>query len=400
MPEASPENESVEALLGVGPRAAGSDAERRGANRLAEQLRRRGRRAEIEAIYVHPQQATLGLIHALLGVVASLLGTVVPPAGFALALLAATSFYLDRTGRAYLLRRLLFRRGSQNVVSAPREGEGPLVLLCANVDAPRSGAAYNPGFRRALESIRRLLPGRWGPGGFVFWSLALLLPPLAARMAGIDSDLVATLQLPQTLALILAAFLYGEIALSAPSPGLNSNAAGVASALAAAERLDADPPGRLSVGVLLSGGGEAGQAGVRSYLRRHRNELTRETTWLISFEGTGRGRPRVPLAAGGPLPQPLDPELLELATAIAEESENAETIADAAPGDAYMAAARGWRAIAITAREQPGFLPPGYGNGQERADVLDPDAIAAAAELGESVVRLLDRQLARRPESG
>jgi hypothetical protein len=399
MPTRSGNSTIVEDLVAVGERRAGSDAERRAAGALAERLRTQGRQARLEAIYVYPQQATIGLIHCVLGVAASLLATAVPAGGFALALLAATSLYLDRTGRAYLLRRLLFRRGSQNVVATPpaAESEGPLVLLCANLDAPQSGAAYNPGYLRGLETLRRLLPGRWGPFGLVFWSIALLLPPLAVRMAGVDSDAVAALQLPQTLALILAAFLLGEIALSRPSPGANCNASGVASALAAARELAADPPERLAVGVLLTGGGEAGQGGVRSFLRRHRKGLTRETTLLISFEGTGRGAPVVPLAGTGPLAQPYDPELVELASALAEESGGeVSTVPDAAPGDAYMAATRGWRALALSARERPSFHPPGYGSAGDLPATFAEDSVSAVAGLGVSVVRLLDRQLGRR----
>ena len=63
-------------------------------------------------------------------------------------LLAATSSaYLDLSARWYLLRRLLFRRASQNLYAAARRGapptSAPRVILCANVDAPRTGAAYN-----------------------------------------------------------------------------------------------------------------------------------------------------------------------------------------------------------------------------------------------------------------
>ncbi|MGH2961722.1 MAG: hypothetical protein ACRDL3_05955, partial [Solirubrobacterales bacterium] len=54
--------EVIRRLCSFGRRRAGSDAERRAANYLADRLRAAGRRAEVEPTYVHPQYA---LVHAL-----------------------------------------------------------------------------------------------------------------------------------------------------------------------------------------------------------------------------------------------------------------------------------------------------------------------------------------------
>ena len=49
-----------------------------------------------------------------------------------------------------------------------------------------------------------------GPLRVLFWSLALLLAPLGARMAGIDSDAISLLQLLPTLALLFGAFAWSR----------------------------------------------------------------------------------------------------------------------------------------------------------------------------------------------
>src|SRR4051795_1020289 len=95
---------------------------RRAANRLANTLREIGRRAEIEPTYVHPQYALVHATHCALGFGASLLAIVQPAIGFGIVLATAVSMYLDLNYRIYLLRRLFFRRASQNVVSS---GERP-----------------------------------------------------------------------------------------------------------------------------------------------------------------------------------------------------------------------------------------------------------------------------------
>ena len=59
-------------------RLAGTDAERRAANRLAERLRELGRRAEVEPTYVHPQLGLVYAAHCGLGLAGSLLSIAVP----------------------------------------------------------------------------------------------------------------------------------------------------------------------------------------------------------------------------------------------------------------------------------------------------------------------------------
>ena len=87
--------EIIRELCSFEGRLAGTDAERRAANRLAERLRELGRRAEVEPTYVHPQSALVYAAHCLLGFAGSLVAVAVPALGFGLVLLAATSMYLD-----------------------------------------------------------------------------------------------------------------------------------------------------------------------------------------------------------------------------------------------------------------------------------------------------------------
>src|SRR5436189_253488 len=80
------------------------------------------------------------------------------------------------------------------------------------------------------------------PFRVLFWSLAILLPILGARMAGVDSGLISLLQLIPTLILLIGVFLLADIELSDVVPGANDNASGVATALSLAEELDAEAP--------------------------------------------------------------------------------------------------------------------------------------------------------------
>ena len=95
--------------------------------------------------------------HVLLALAGSLLALVVAPLGFVLVLVAATSLYLDQNTRLYLIRRLFFRRASQNVVSpGPNPAAPARLILSAHYDAAKTGLDLRPPLdpRRQAHSPR------------------------------------------------------------------------------------------------------------------------------------------------------------------------------------------------------------------------------------------------------
>lgn len=392
----------VEAICGFERRLPGTDAERRASKHVAARLAERGRLPRTEPTHVQPQWALVHLLHCALAVAGSLAAVEEPVIGFVLVLVAAVSAYLDLNARFYLLRRLPFRRASQNVHTIPADpGDEPLVVLCANVDAPRTGYGYGRVPAGLLERVAQSgLPVVSAPTRIWFWSIALLLPPLGARLAGYDPDWLAAFQLPQTLVLIVACFLLGEIALSPASPGANSNASGVAAVLAALRRIDADPPSHLRVEAALIGGGETTMQGMRELLRRHRPDLDRERTWFVSLETAGTGRPRWLLSQGPAVSLPLDPELAGLCAALAEDGDRgAAPMRDGRTSAALVARVHRFRALALTCREPGRALPDGFHTPRDTPEAVDPDAVDAAASLAADLVGLLDRDLGRRSPS-
>jgi hypothetical protein len=389
--------ETVEQLCTPPPRRAGTDAERRAANWLAERLREGGARVAIETTYVHPRWAAAYLVHCLVAIGGSLAATGAPAVGFALVLAAAASLYLDLSGRRYLLRLLFFRRASQNVISPPLDdAETSRVIISARYDTGPTGAAYNPGTVGAFERLRRILPVRTAPMAIVFWSIALLLPPLGLRLAGIEDGWVAFLQLPQTLTLIVAAFMLGEIALSPPSPGANANASGVAAALLAARRLEREPPEQLQVHILLNGAGEPGGEGLRWFMRHAGDRLPRDRTWLIALEEAGRGTPRYVAHEVPALTQLADPTLLGLCEALAEGDPDRARLDLGPAGGASLAAGQGYAAIAITAREGDETVPRDRYTPKDTPDGMDPAGVEGVAGFATDLVALLDREVGRR----
>ena len=395
--------EIIRGLCSFERRLTGTDAERRAANWLAARLQERGRRAEVEPIYVHPQYGLVHAVHCALGFAGSLVAVAEPAIGFALVLLAATSMYLDLNTRLYLIRRLFFRRASQNVLSrGPRPDAPARVILCAHYDAAQTGRLFEP---RTVERAARLqarLPFPIGPFRLIFWSLASLLPILGARMAGVDAVWLSLIQLLPTLILIASVFLLVDVALSGVVPGANDNASGVATALSLAGELDRDRPEHLDVWVLLAGGGWSLHEGVRSFVRAHRDRLSPDSTYFVFLDTVGAGHVRFEVATGWVVSFPLDRRLIEMCEALADADREGEDRSGARalrhpgfPGDGVAARIRRYPGTTITCANELDIVP-GVHTAADVPDRLDPAALERAHAFALALVRLIDRDVGRR----
>jgi hypothetical protein len=395
--------EVIDELCSFEGRRAGTDAERRAANWLAQRLRDNGRRAVVEPTFVHPQYGLVHALHCAIGFAGSLVAIVAPPVGFAMVLVAALSMYLDLNGRFYLLRRLFFRRASQNVVSPGKRRDAPARLfICAHYDSARSGAAFQPRRVARASKLAKRLPFPIAPFRILFWSLAILLPILGARLAGIDSGLVSLLQLIPTLILLIGVFLLTDIELSDVVPGANDNASGVATALSLAEALDADAPESLDVWLLFTGGEECQMEGMRSFIRAHRKSIDRDNTYFVVLDAVGSGAVRYETGEGLAVTYDMDKRLVQLCDAVAtadrEDGDRfgAEPLRQAFATDALPARIAKFRSTAITCLDDGSILPANYHRPEDVPKRIDRKALDRAHEFTLELVRALDRDAGRR----
>jgi hypothetical protein len=358
-----------------------------------------GRRVEIEPTYVHPEYAVALALHVALAVAGSLVALVSPPAGFVMVLFAAVSLYLDQNTRLYLLRRLLFRRASQNVVSPGPAPEAPArVILSAHYDAAKTGWVFGPRSTRTAKGI--LL----GPIRLVFWAgFVPLLLTAGLRLAGIDATWLGIVQLLPTFILLLTFVLLVDIALSGIVPGAYDNASGVAAVLSAAEALDAEPPQNLDVWVLLPGAEECNAEGMAAWIRRHRKELDRAGTYFINLDSLSYGTVHYLDGEGAIVTYAMDRRLRELCAAIAASgspaADGARPIRIPFHTDALPTRARGFRAISLIGA-QKGVGAPYYHTHDDTPEKVDDEALSRAVEFTVELVRALDRDVGRLRHGG
>jgi Peptidase family M28 len=393
----------IRELCSFEERGPGTDAERRAANALAGRLRNMGRRADIEPFFAHPQYAVVHLIHAALGIAGSLVATVEPAVGFALVLLAAASTYLDLNTRFYLVRSLLFRRVSQNVVSPGTRPDAPArLILMAHYDAARTGYIFSKGSKR----IRRL-PERTrlalGPFRLFFWvGLAPLLPILGARMAGLDATWLNAIQAVPTIVLIVAAFLLIDIALSEIVPGAYDNASGVAAVLSAAEDLTADPPPNLDVWIVLTGSEESFCEGSRAFVRSRRKQLDRGSTYFVNVDSVSSGQVAYEVSQGAVISIPHDAQLIELCEALSTAGAadgGTKSIKHPLLDDALPPRIRKFRSITLRTTDADGNLAPWYHTHDDVPERVDSAALRRATDFVVALSRLIDRDAGRTAEA-
>jgi Predicted aminopeptidases len=392
--------ELIRDLCSFQGRGPGTDAERRAANMLAGRLRGIGRRAQIEPFFAHPEYAIVHLIHAAMGVAGSVIATVQPAVGFSIVLLAAVSTYLDLNTRLYLVRSLLFRRVSQNVVSPGTRPDAPArLVLIAHYDAARTGYIFS----KASQRIRRL-PERirlgLGPFRLFFWlGLAPLLPILGARMAGLDATWLNALQAIPTIVLIVAGFLLVDIALSDIVPGAYDNASGVAAVVSAADELTANPPDNLDVWVVLAGSEESFCEGSRAFVRGRRKEFDRATTAFVNVDSVSSGQVAYEISQGPVISLPHDAQLIELCEALATSGAaeaGVRPIRHPLLDDAMPARIRRLRAITLRTTDPNGNLAPWYHTHDDTPDRVDSEALTEATDFVVALARLIDRDAGRR----
>jgi hypothetical protein len=338
----------AEALVDeFGPRAPGSDSERRAARHLAGRLEGLGREVEIESFSVWPGWAAGYALNLVLAVIGSVLAVSSAKLGTGLVLAATVLTFLDLAGIAPTTRRLFGRRASQNVVSwGDRDMAGALILV-AHCDTG---------------------PVRTRPLRPMFLALLVLLACCVLRAAGMSGTALTVIQFIPTVALIVYVALLFDIALSPAGAGENDNASGAGLVLRLAERLDGELD-YFGVHVLFTGSQKAMAQGMRAFLKAHRKELKPSDTVVLNVHAAGGGEVRLTKKEGPLLGVRSHPRLVDAA--------DVDTVTLREPTDGYAAGSARLPSITVTGTD----------------DRLEEDTLAAAEEVCAGIVEAIDEEL-------
>jgi hypothetical protein len=173
----------VEGLCAISGRGACTDAERRAALWLHDELRSRGHEPWVRTRWVRPQLYATLAFGCLLTVAGGLLSTVAAAAGLAVAVAGAAALALHAAGWAL---PLFPRRATQDVLTEAPEGN--VLVIKAAYGAPRRGLVLN-------DRRRRLLRPRWGLAACA----VAVVGAAAARLGGVEATWLGAIQLVPTV---------------------------------------------------------------------------------------------------------------------------------------------------------------------------------------------------------
>ncbi len=389
-------------LDGFSPRAAGSDAERRAARRLADELTLSGHEVRIEPFWCRPNWALAQCWHVGLGLAGSLLAVASPTVGGALLLVALVSVIADALLGVSPGRRLTPERASQNVVATTRPtalapAKPMRLIITANYDAGRVGVVYADRPRAAAAWLARRTGGL-SPGwlGWLAIALVWLLVVAVFRAEGSKGTTIGAVQLPPTVLLVIALAGLLELASATISPGAGDNGSGAAVAVSVARALAVSPPAHAEVELVLQGAGDAGAIGLRRYLRVRRRERVAANTVVLGLAACGRGRPAWWVSDGPLLPVRASSPLCGLCERIAAEEPHLGAAPHRGRGSsptlpAYLARLP---AITIGCVDERG-LAPGSHRPTDTLDRLSVESLDAIVQFGLMLVDAVDGHLAR-----
>ncbi len=217
------------------------------------------------------------------------------------ALLAAATFagIVDEAHNGPRVLRRLVRRKRSTVNLIARAGDPDAeatVVVLAHHDAPKTGLLFDQTlqrriYERAPQLIERFKtpPPQWWLG--LAGPLATCLGALTGRRGAARAGLAIG---------ALGTALLADMWRSPTVAGANDNLSGVATQVALAELLAAEPIPGLRVLLVSCGAEETLQDGIRAFIASHRHELAPERTWFVNLDTVGSPH-LVLLEAEGPV---------------------------------------------------------------------------------------------------
>jgi hypothetical protein len=385
-------------------RGPGSNAERRAARWLADELEQAGLQTRTDPFWCRPNWALAHAWHAGLGLAGSLTSVGSPRVGGALILVALLSLIVDDLTGLSLGRRLTPERASQNVIASrdpyrtdDTNEQRVRLIITANYDAGRTGLIYRDWLRTPAARIRRATKG-FLPGWLAWVAITLvwLLATAVLRLEGSKGTAIGAIQFIPTVVLVLALALLLEQATARFGPGANDNASGAAASIALARALEAAPPRNVATELVLAGAGDAGGVGLRRYLRRRSSSLKAHNTVVIGLAPSGAGDPRWWLSDGTLVPLRYFAQLQTLLSQIAADDPELGAHPHRGRGmtPAFLARAARLPAIAIGAVDENGLAPRSHQK-TDTPDKIEPATLDSIVEFGLILTDAVDGYVGR-----
>jgi hypothetical protein len=249
---------------------------------------------------------------------------------------------------------------SQNVYTEPVDASSPTIFVTAHYDTQRGSFLFHPRLLRYLAGFFRLC----------YAGLLLVLFGVVAESAGWRAGL--PLVVAGLTGCVMALIVFGLAEITGRyTPGANDNGTGTALALYLAEdyvHCRGDYPAGCELRFLFTGSEEAGEKGMKAFLRAQRSRLGKQVTMFVNLDNLGTGRLTYLSGEGIVWYRRAGRALLAAARETPEAQERKNLLL---PTDALPASALGYEAISFLGLEPNGH-PGNYHYRTDTAENVQP----------------------------
>lgn len=394
------EIETIAAFPMRGPTKPG---ERDAAAYLEGRMKELGLETTVEPYKISPHYYWVYFTHTLLALLAGVATTWTRPPWIPIVAAAVTgfvvvSFWGDLTTRFHLIRNVIPRFGSQNVLGRiPNPGASRKVFVSAHYDAAKVGTHV---FNEKLdERVAKFYKD-------TFDTTPNVMMPILAAMTGILVVAVIraiwpsgtamwavtwTIQGICSIVLVLATLSFLDIGLGHYVVGAIDNLTGIAGCLSIASEVLGGPLADCELTMLALGCEESIMMGMVEFMKKHGPELDKENTYFINLESIGNGTILYGTSEGFVRVRPYSSELVAICERL-KSSGGFDEIGtyDVRLGtDAMVPLVRGFKAISIFAMNENNFCPYYHTDG-DVPEHVDIRVTQRGRDLAMAMIRELD----------
>ena len=346
-------------------------------------------------------------LHCGVAVAGTAVSGVAPSVGLLLHSLAFGSYYADTTRRAYMLRRLLPFKPSQNLLATvPADSTSPVgpegkpalrVVFVAHADAAFTGWLFSP---FAVKHFSKAPPKHLG---FLRRSIQLISNTQAMLM-GMDlvhmtlgplawplRPLEVLLTVPSLIGFLvnLQVVLRNEVV-----PGANDDLSGVAALLEPALRLLPDKPPDVEYVFAVTGCEEASLGGADALAQEMEGRWDKGRTVVIGLDAVANGQLSYIEIEGEVVRHPIARWLREVIGEVASSEERFQGIKgfEIPVGGSDIAAflAHGWEGVCFVAMDPELGSPGNYHQPSDNLENLNIDDIVYSVDFVEKLTRAIE----------
>lgn len=375
--------EIIQKLTSMPDRGAGTPSERAGHELVAEQFRSLGIDTALQDFRALGSMPFIHFIHFFSLFLISLFVNHYPLAGSILGLIVILSFWGEFTYRFFLLRRLLPRRRSQNVVARIGNRASPIkMVISAHIDAARTGAIFNPIFANGIAKAKKQPLHKTLFSFMLVLTLVFIVKAFGGGtwVLSVVFNVIAVLSLLGSLIMLQWEF--------APySPGANDDLSGVAVSMSIAEKMSVgEEDTDIEYIFLVTGSEESHCNGMREFVQGFKGEIPKEGTFFINLECVGGGGIKYVTDEGFIVMQRHHHTLIQICeTAAKKFGLNFGPAITVAHSDSIVPLARGYKSIGIIGLNE-NSLPSNYHTMNDKEENIDYSKLEEAQRILECVL--------------